>query len=373
MGELVLEAFVWGLLGLSGPAVLASVWRMVFMAVSRGRQPRLTEWRPERWVVVVPARNEGRGVDLTLASIQEEAASPSVTKILVLDGEDKESRSAAAIYGFAVMCKLPAGPTKGAVLEWFSEAGASLMRPGTAVMICDVGSRLSDSFFARVTLPADAVAWQVPLAAISGDESIGHSETRAQRIEDGGRELRGWSVQLRGTGTIVRGEHFDKLARALRTAVEDQEMTWRVIACGLRSRMTRGDAVIRDVKPSSTDEAARQRARWIIGQWHLATIVARQIREGDPAESFHFLSSLVSRPLALTVALRAAAFLGGLVMFDAPLKWVIASLLVSSISIDLAAHGRNSLRLGLRMLGIWIGALRYAPAAARGWIRISKR
>ncbi|NOZ95256.1 MAG: hypothetical protein GXP47_11025, partial [Acidobacteria bacterium] len=240
----------------AAPPVADSVFRMA-LARAAAKGPQAAPRRAVgRWLAVVPARGEGAAVTQVLRSVTgaaEEGA--TVETVLLLDGPDPVAGRAGREAGARVVVKEPAGPTKGAALAWLVHRHPELLAGVDAVLVVDVGSRLTRGFFSEVAWPADADAVQGWLRGVGrgvGDAVI-LSEALAQGIEDRGRQALGWNVHLRGTGTAFRPEVFRRIVPSLRTAVEDTEATLLLGADGSRTAMMGPGAVVEDVKPSEMD------------------------------------------------------------------------------------------------------------------------
>ena len=374
------------LLLLSLPWTLDTAFRAVLAWAAR-RGPRnggLPAGVPgERVLVVVPARGEGSAVAPTLASVVENVRE-GVEALLLLDGSDPEAASAARRVGVDVLRKEPPGPSKAAALRWLTEHHGERLGTFDAVMILDVGSRLEPGFFREPLLPAPAAAAQAWLAGEGSGvaDAISLSERAAQAWEDRGRQALGWSVRLRGTGSVFRPGILVELAPRLRTSIEDTEASLLLAARGERIVLTGPRAVLSDDKPSRVGEAARQRSRWLLGQVQLLVrqpgslfrLLARR-----PAEGLAFAAELASRPLSLTGPLRLAA--GAALAADGlaggrTLQAAAGSLVAASLLLDLAllrlATGLPWSRLAVgsaRLALSWVGAFLHLPRAAAGWVR----
>ena len=236
--------------------------------------------------------------------------------MLVLDGDDPEAAAVASGLGVEVARKEPPGPSKAAVLAWAAERLAPTLDSVDAVAVLDVGSRLGEGFFDRLRWPPGADGVQAVLVGAGGGPGAGAalSERVAQGHEDRGREALGWSVRLRGTGFALRPPLLRSVAGRLRTQVEDTEMSLLLTADGARLCLGPADAVVHDVKPERLRDAARQRARWLVGQLALplrqpGALLRLLVRR--PLEGLAFVAELGGRPLSLTVPLRLLVAGGG--------------------------------------------------------------
>lgn len=382
----------------------AEMWRAVICAVSLpwlidAGVRRLLAWSARapqaeqdavpgadlRWAVVVPARREGRAVSPTLESVVEAAHGHQVNLVLLLDGRDEEAERAASNLTSATVTKEPAGPSKGAALRWLIENRQDLLADADAVLIVDVGSRLSPGFFAGLAWPRGADAVQARLrgegAGIGRAASL--SEAAAQLWQDRGRQALGWSVQLRGTGTAFTPAALTAVVPRLKTSIEDTEATLLLAAGGGCSALGGERAWVEDFKPETVADAARQRSRWLAGQLALffrqpGALLRLAVR--SPLQGIAFATGLMSRPLSLTALARlvlAVVFaVDGLVGAGGALAPVACGLLIVSLMSDLALVRRATEKSwvhvaagGVRMLLAWGSALLLLPRALFGWVR----
>jgi len=367
----------WWTLVPVAPAVVSSLISLRLAAASRRGLARPWSGSPARWLVLVPAREEGASVQATLASVVAAAEGHDVRTVLVLDGPDAAAASVAEALGVAVTEKTPAGPSKGAVLAWAAQALRREIEERGAVLVLDVGSTLAPGFFASMPWPGGADAVQARLVGRGSGvgEAVALSERMAQTLEDGGRQALGWSVQLRGTGSAFSPEAFLSTAPRLVTRVEDKEASLLLAADGRRAVLGPEGAAVIDDKPEAAAGAARQRARWLLGQLTLPLrhpgaclrLLARR-----PLEGLAVLSELGARPLALTVPLRAAAALALVLGVRSVTAGVAGALVAATAGADLgrlAVVGRLPPGAALRLLLGWLGALVMLPFALFGWQR----
>lgn len=338
-----------------------------------------------RWLVVIPARAEGRAIIPTLASVIEAGRGQHVRIVVLLDGGDLEAEHEARELGLPTVTKEPPGPTKGAALGWLVENHPDLVEETDAVLILDVGSRLSPAFFSDLAWSRGADVVQARLHGMGAGvgRAASLSETAAQEWQDRGRQALGWSVQLRGTGTAFTSAALRALAPRLRTSIEDTEATLLLAAGGGRSVLGTDRAWVEDVKPARIADAARQRSRWLIGQ---LAILLRQpgallrLTARRPFEGLAFTTGLLSRPLSVTTSLRLALAVtfavdglvgtGGFPMLAA--SGLLSASIVSDLALLRSTTGGRWGQLatgGVHMLLAWGGALLLLPRALLGWVR----
>ena len=366
------------------PAVLDTLVRSRLACAARGeREIPVGSGRSVGWLVVVPARAEGRAVESTLRSVLGAVAGRRVRLVLLLDGEDDEARACAVEAGVETVLKKPGGPSKGAALAWLVREHSEMLAGADAVLLLDVGSHAPPDFFARLQWPEGAEGMQTRLAGVGrgAGEAVAHSERAAQEWEDRGRQALGWGVRLRGTGTALTPRALAWVAPRLRTRIEDLEASLLLASAGFP--LVLSEAEVSDEKPARVADAARQRARWLVGRVHLAVRHAGSLLRlvgQRPGEGVAFALELASRPLSLTALLRAgvaAALVGDMVRGGTGevAGTAASAVLVASILGDLALlrlAGRIDVRSAAKLVWAWLGAVAMAPRALVRWTRVRR-
>ena len=138
---------------LAAPSVFDSLIRTILLSASRGGGEERQPHRVGRWVVLIPARQEGRLVEPTVSSVAAAAEGHSIETLVVLDGDDVVARQTSENLGARVIVKEPAGPTKGALLRWVAENHRETIAAADVVILLDVGSLLDRSFFDHFRRP----------------------------------------------------------------------------------------------------------------------------------------------------------------------------------------------------------------------------
>lgn len=359
------------------PAIVAaidSLLRALLVLRSGSGAPPASGGNPGRILIVIPARAEGTRLQATLDSVREASRGSDVATLLLLDGDDPEA--AALAQDVDIVVKEPAGPSKGAALAWLVREHRARLEAYDVVLLLDAGSRLAPDFFDHFAWPPGADAVQTSLIG-SRDDAVGAaaaaSETFAQSREDRGRESLGWNARLRGTGSAFRPATFASIAPRLVTRVEDTEASLLITAEGGTIRMV-PRAIVFDDKPSSVEDAAAQRARWLLGRGellfrHFGSFVAIGIRR--PGEGLAQFAEMFGRPLSLSIPLRlGAAALAA--WYD---QETLAVLLAGTTLIDVAAHvsaSRGVPRGSARFAASWMMALLFLPRAITRWLRVER-
>ena len=364
---------------LAAPSVFDSLIRMILLSAAGGRGEERRSHRVGKWLVLIPARDEGLLVEPTVSSVASSAQGHPVEILVILDGGDDIARRTSESLGATVLVKEPAGPTKGALLRWVAENHQETIGAADAVLLLDVGSVLGDSFFDRFEWREGAQAMQAWLlgSGAGAGEAASASELLAQVGEDAGRERLGWNVRLRGTGTALTPAAFFEIAPRLVTQVEDLEASLMLASADAGIAMAPRGAVVRDEKPDRIQDAAVQRSRWLAGKLEvflrhapaLYTLIRRR-----PLEGVAFVAEMLGRPLALTIPLRVVA--GAWVLADGlpspePWRWLLSMAAVASALTDVFFLLRGGLSLrGATSMGLaWGGAVALSPRALVRWMR----
>jgi hypothetical protein len=332
-----------------------------------------------RVLALVPARNEGSAVRPTLESLVKAAEGQEAKVVLLLDGPDPQARGVAEALGVRVVEKPTPGPHKAAALRYAAQTLAEEILAADAVAIFDVGSVVAADFFRQLRFPDGVAAVQAKLAGhgTGPGEAAGLSEALAQDVWDRGKQNLGWSVKLRGTGTVFRSRVFLELASKLETQIEDTEASLLLQAAGGKAVLLEG-AVVQDEKPKCVEEASRQRARWLAGQAHLlwrhrGTLL--KLLAKSPLQGLAWVAGLLSRPLSLSVPLR---FLVGAAL--ALLSWrrseqllagwgfVVAASAAAEAGWLVARHPRV-VAPAIHLAWAWVKAVATFPQGAKRWLR----
>jgi len=366
------------------PAVLDTLVRArLALAAGRVRESVTRLARSVRWLVVVPARGEGKFVEPTLRSLAAAACGRSVQVLVLLDGRDPQTEGCARELGVETVLKEPAGPSKGAALAWLVREQSRRLVEADAVLLLDVGSTAPSDLFALLQWPDGVAGLQTRLAGVGSGagRAVAHSERAAQEWEDCGRQALGWGVRLRGTGTALTPQALSWVAPRLRTRIEDLEASLLLTSAGFRLELS--PAVVMDEKPTTVGDASRQRARWLVGRGHLAvrhvgSLVRLLVR--NPGEGTAFAFELASRPLSLTALLRmvvAGAVIASLCRgtTNSAAGLAVASALVGSVVGDLVLlrlAGRIDWRGAAQLVWAWLGAVVMVPRALLRWTRVKR-
>jgi len=366
---------------LAVPSLVHTLVTWFLLCAARRWRPSDLPRRDQRWLVVVPARGEGRAIEPTLESVSRAGAAERIRTLVLLDGDDSETHEVADRAGCEVIVKNPPGPSKGAALGWLVHHHEAVLEGVDGVLLLDVGSTLSAEFFNHFSWPRGADAVQAMLSGHGegAGEAAALSEGFAQSVEDRGREVFGWTVHLRGTGSALSPEAFREIATLLRTWVEDTESTLLMAAAGQRVVLGPPSATVHDEKPATVASAARQRARWLAGQWAVLMrhpVFLLRLLGRRPLEGIGFVGDVLGRPLSLTGLLRlavAGVLAASVVLGRGGLAEVVAAtVIVLSVVADalmVGGGGGLSFSAAVKLGCSWIVALVFLPLNLIGWQR----
>ncbi len=309
--------------------------------------------------LVIPAHQEGAVIGATVRAARE--AAPPGTLVAVVADHCADDTAARAEEAGAAVHRRESGPSgKGAALAWFLEGPGAGLADGDALLILDADSILRPGTVEALTAAletgaaaAQAFVWPVPATGSTASVWAAYSEWLSQAVGDRLRDLLGWPVPLRGTGTAVRVGVMRALAPRLVTKVEDAELSLLLAARGERIRFVSTGGV-EDPKPSGTRGAVRQRARWLQGQTqlcfrHAGTLLRALLLRGP--KMWSLASAILLKPKTLFILLKLAAAVAAW-----PWRGEKAGLAVLAVAGALLA--KDVLLLG--------GGIFFAPRAWRG-------
>lgn len=272
--------------------------------------------RPRRVLALIPARAEGTRMLPLCGDLVREAAAAEIRLDLrvILDGADAAAEAALAAGAVPFLVKRPAGPSKGRVLAFATEAllgsEPDLVTAAEFVMVFDSDMRLEEGFFSRLAVPEGTEAFQLPVRP-AGIPAPGPARVEAlslavaTRVEDLARDAEGLPVRLRGKAMGFSPRAWrDGPAAAHRTTAEDSEATLRLLGRGVRIRALPAPWAF-DEASGDVAAMAGPRARWLGGHMKLlATGAADLVRIAidSPRAAAVLAADLWLRPRAVVLA-----------------------------------------------------------------------
>jgi len=346
-------AIVLGLPGLVGAAhlgllVLAS-W---FYREPFYREPRSTEEREVRFLVLVPAHNEERVIRSTVEAILEQLR-PRDQLLVVADRCTDATAEIARSLGASVLERGPDEPPGRAAAR---QAGLEHAREleWDAVLMVDADSIMGPGF---LTACERAMASGAAAVQARGDSGRGRSLAQEAALAaftlhgltiPRGRDRLGVGVRLRGTGMAIRRD-VAMAHRFSAPASEDLFFTLDLLVEGIRCRHVDA-ARVRFQGASGWDEFGGQKVRYEAGRigaarTYLPRLLRRAVRERD-LSCLEFAWFLASPPfavgvLSLLLATALAAVAGA---------WTVATVFGAGLAVlaITIATGLIQARAGLR-------------------------
>jgi len=351
-----------------------------------------------RFAVLVPARNEELVIGHLLDSLTAQEYPKNAFEVYVscdgcTDGTPRIGRDS----GARVLQRDDAGPPgKTANLSW---AISQLpLDDYDAVVVFDADNVVHPQFLARMSdqLAAypRAEAFQGYLDAKNPEDSwvtrvYALSFWYANRFWQLARENAGLSVNLGGTGEVLRVSLLRRLGWRWSSLTDDLELTCEIVLAGGRVHYVL-NAIAYDEKPVDLRTSRAQRARWLRGHYwafrrYAGRLLVAAVRQRNPAALDLALHLAIPGRAAMSYSAMFGGFVAGLARTavhpgwpaDDPQAWLwwlfptaaaIQCALVLVIAPSLHHH-RITLRY-VRDLGsyFWYGA-RWLPTLARTVVR----
>lgn len=333
---------------------------------------------PVRIVVVIPAHNEAAVLPFTLPLVLAQLQRGDELWVIDDGSADGTARTARAA-GAQVARRARSAGSKGQALRWWAAHAGAHVDGTCGVLVLDADSRPGADCVAqlRAALRAGVVAGQALVQPVDYAGGVlrelgACSELMEQLLDDTRRAARGWPVRLRGTGMLLRGDVFAAAVQRLCTRIEDVELTLFVAAAGHGITPLHAAQVL-DPKPTSSRDAARQRARWLRGQVHVLRMhwrIVLAVAARGPG-GWSLLGSVLAKPRSVLVAckLLAALLLAGVAANAHTLASAVPAVLLSVWILPDAIYLARGLRLP-QMRGLAL-RLVFAPLYALWWLPIA--
>ena len=340
-----------------------------------------------RIAVVIPARNEARIVSDTVRLTRSVLSSEDALFVIADHCLDNTASKAHASGAEVFERKDAIALNKGAALRWFVLEAEAQLKKFDVIVVLDADSRVASDFAEqiKVRIGISRQAWQCWVSPVDYESSpvatiAALSETIEQRIFDSIREMLAWPVRLRGTGMVFSPEVLINACAQVRTEVEDVSLTLLLVANGVPVQPL-PNAIVYDPKPQTHVGAARQRARWIRGQWFAFWLhrkeVLKIILRGP--QGWSVLSSLFLKPRWIVILAKVLAlgicFLAKQIYPAAILgTWLLIDLLIFMFGLRLMRAGIPGFRVFLqlpRFVLMWLQSIVIAGHQAT-WLRAQK-
>ena len=286
----VLAALVW----LAEAATLGYVaYRCILGALSfRSRKPLAAGKGDTRFLLLVPANNEGMVIASTVASLRALDYPESQRSIVVVaDGCVDATESEARAAGAQVLVKPAPASSKGNVIQWALARPEIRNAAWDALVIFDADSRPEAQFLRFMDSAVASGASAMQGRRDSGEQQgliprgYAVNNVARNRLWHQAREAAGFSGALTGAGICLTRAVLEKVPPTTTTLTEDLEYTAKLTEAGVRVHYLH-DASIQIEQPPSLAPSVRQRVRWARGQLRTAmlhgpNLVWRAIRRLD--------------------------------------------------------------------------------------------
>jgi len=258
-----------------------------------GAAPRRA--RPQRFALVIPARDEEETLRETLPAYQHLDYPRALYEIIVVADNCTDRTAALARRLGATVYERndPARRGKGWALAWIFDHLLQTRPDIDAFAVVDADSVVSPNFLrvmaaalaagqvvvqARNAVGNAADGWRPALASLSF-ALLGH-------LRPLGRSRLGLSAGLKGNGMCFTREALLRLPWRASSLAEDLEYSLELALHGVRARFAPG-AYVASPMPLAGEDARAQAIRWEFGRLelirrYLGRLLARGLRRGDP-------------------------------------------------------------------------------------------
>jgi 1,2-diacylglycerol 3-beta-glucosyltransferase len=353
-------------------AVLYLVALLLAGVIMRPASPPAAE-RKRRFAVVVPARNEERGIALTLESLGNVGYPRALYDIHVIaDNCDDATASVAQQYTPFVHERVdPTAVGKGQALRWLLDRLS--LESYDAVAIVDADSVVSPNFLAVMNnrLESGCVAVQAYYGVLQPKSLASSLRAIAfcllHRARRAGLSALGASAGLAGDGMVFASELLRARAWDAFGVTEDLELHAKLVAAGIKVDFASETSVLGEM-PSTLANSRKQNLRWERGRFGLARsyvprLALAGVRDRDISKLLTAVD-LALPPLSIVALAVALAFVASVALGS------LAAIALAAASIAglvcFVAVGLVSARAPVRL---WL-ALSFAPVYAmwKGWL-----
>lgn len=236
-----------------------------------------------RFAVLIPAHNEERVIGQLLASIEAQTYPRQFVAVHVsCDGCTDATPAVAAAHGAQVLVRDERGQLgKTANLRWALER--IRLDDRDALLLLDADNLVREDFLERMNdylvAHADAQAVQGYLETKNPHDSwvtrvYALSFWYSNRFWHRARSNAGLSINLGGTGAVLRTRALREWGWNWESLADDLELTCRIILADGKVHWCEA-AVAFDEKPITERASQSQRARWLQGHYYLTARYAR--------------------------------------------------------------------------------------------------
>jgi cellulose synthase/poly-beta-1,6-N-acetylglucosamine synthase-like glycosyltransferase len=296
------------------------------------QQGRAKPSRVYRFLILVPAHNESRGLCPTIGSLKDLSNDHEQRIVVIVDNCTDDTADVARKSGADVLERTnPELRGKGYALQWALEQFN--LDDFDAVVVVNADTTVEKNMLDVMAgaLDRGTAALQVNyLFMPSGDSAIGQLQHIASLVENQlfykGRALLGLPVLLRGSGMAIRTEILKEHPWDSHSITEDVDFSVKLSRLGHRVEFTTATSVY-SAATTEYNQAVTQKTRWASGTFaliadHFFPLLAAGLKGRPGLIEMAFSLFLLSRPLLIYVA--AVVMLLSL-LIPSPERWLLVS------------------------------------------------
>ena len=380
----MLRALLWlGQFAVVAPSVYETVVSLAGFRTPRAHRRTAT---PMRIRAVVAAHDEEAVVGGISSDLAAQEIDPDLLEAWVIADRCADATATVARRHVAVAERVDGDGGKGAAIAWF--LAEHPLADDEALLVLDADNRIDPSFVATVAaaIEPDGGAVQAYLDVANPDASalaLANALTywASNRSVQLARSNLGWSADLGGTGMAIPAVALAEAGGFSDDLTDDLALNIRLNLADHRTRWLH-DVRVRDEKPERTDDAIRQRARWVSGKRdvrrrYVLPLLRAAIRDRRP--DLVDLAIRLINPGRSFLALGLIGFTAASVLAPAAglwSPWLLGSVTIVVISLPVAflvidgVPGRYIARYPyVAAIGILWLPIRVASRAVSGWRR----
>lgn len=328
------------------------------------RPPHATPDTPLRFALIIPAHNEGAGINAILNDVNNVDYPADRIQVFVVadncsdDTADKARKAGANVFER----NAPDNPGKGQALDWCFTTHADTLRDFDAIALVDADMIIAPGFFQALggALAADGVEVVQALNTVAKPEKTWRTAlgyvgfTAINHVRPAGRCFLGGTGELKGSGMAFRSGLLLEYGWPAHSIAEDVEFSKRLLLDGHRVLYVPTALVTSEI-PIHQKQAGVQQARWEGGRFYL-------VRHYLP----RFLGEVMKRPTPA----RIDALLDLLVPPQSILAILLIALLLTAAAANLTLIA-IPLVCGLCVTAYVLSGLLQRKAPTQVWIYLA--
>lgn len=321
-----------------------------------------------RFLVLVPAHNEQAVIARSVTSALAQDYRGPWRVVVIADRCADHTAAIARDLGAEVWERWDGHPGKQHAIRWALDQAQSDAWDALAVLDADNRASLNmlAALDAALTQRAAAQVYLDTLNPWDSDVTAGYAAMylQANVFAQRARDRLGLSALLGGTGFAITRDALAAAGWPTRTAVDDLELTARLVLAGQRAAFTE-EARVWDEKPRTWRASLRQRVRWMRGHAQAALaygpLLAGRVLTRADLVAWDMLAVLFM-PLLVGISLALLPFEGAGVP-----SWFFNMALFTGLAI---LASRRHPREGLLALALPLFSLSWLPAIAWGFLTV---